>query len=74
MQDQEIFDTIIILDKNKGGETMDVLLILAVVIVLLAIVISHDTKNNQIKGGRNPRDKQDYMDYIIFKAFTNDEK
>ena len=26
MQDQEIFDTIIILDKNKGGETMDVLL------------------------------------------------
>ena len=74
MQDQEIFDTIIILDKNKGGETMDVLLILAVVIVLLAIVISHDTKNNQIKGGRKPRDKQDYMDYIIFKAFTNDEK
>ena len=53
---------------------MDALLILAAVIVLLAIVISHDTKNNQIKGGRNPRDKQDYMDYIIFKAFTNDEK
>ncbi len=53
---------------------MDALLILAAVIVLLAIVISHDTKNNQIKGGRNSRDKQDYMDYIIFKAFTNDEK